>query len=141
MPDWESWEATNDDGSGKARRAAYASRVHALAGDGSCRGAGECVRATVPPTAGVERSPPLDAQRLEVFTQRVTLRSALGNVQVRMIEREVEETLMLHPLPPPPPPPGPNMTAIREAAEAAAREAARLEEEAALAYLELLLAG
>jgi hypothetical protein len=86
-------------------------------------------------------SPPLDAQRLEVFTQRVTLRSALGNVQVRMIEREVEETLMLHPLPPPPPPPGPNMTAIREAAEAAAREAARLEEEAALAYLELLLAG
>eukprot|EP01043_Picozoa_sp_COSAG02_P008344 COSAG02_NODE_265_length_26599_cov_13.943698_9_plen_1428_part_00 len=141
LPAWESWEATADDGSGKARRAAYASRVHALAGDGSCRGAGKCVRATVPPTAGFERRPPPDAQRLEVFTQRVTLRSALGNVRVHMIERDVEETLMLHPLPPPPPPPGPNMTAIREAAEAAAREEARLEEEAALAYLELLLAG
>ena len=141
LPAWESWEATEDDGSGKARRAAFAARVHVLAGDGSCRGAGECVRATVPPTAGVERRPPVDVQRLEVFTQRMTLRSALGNVRVRIIEREVRETVTLRPLPPPPPPPGPNMTAYYEAQRAAQREAERLAEEAALAYLNRLLAG
>jgi len=83
------------------------------------------MRATVPPTAGLEMSPPVEAQQLGVFSQRLTLRSALGDVSVRMVEKNAEERATLRqlpPPPPPPPPPGPNMTAIAEAQ----REAARL---------------
>ena len=140
LPAWESWEATPNDGSGKAPRKTAAARVHALAGDGTCGGPGECERASVPPTAGLDRTPPPELQHLEVYTQRLTVRSALGNVQVRLVERDVREEATLRqlpPPPPPPPPPGPNATEIAMAIEAAALA----EEQAAIAYLDRLMRG